>query len=68
MCTWYNGKPGRVIGIANRVPRKTGVLARILKGHIGQEENFQLLIRSVNASRLEEGGQREREREREEER
>lgn len=48
-----------------RVPRKTCVLARILKRHVGQEQNLQLLIRSVNASGLKEGDEgRGRERDR----
>lgn len=50
--TWKHRQPSRVVRIADRVPCETSVLARILKRHIGQEENLQLLICSVNASRL----------------
>lgn len=38
--TWKHRQPGRVVSIADRVPRQTSVLARILKRHIGQEENL----------------------------
>lgn len=38
--TWEHRQPGRVVSIADRVPCQTSVLARILKRHIGQEENL----------------------------
>lgn len=50
--------------IANRVPCQTSVLPRILKRHIGQVENLQLLIRSIYSRSLEKQGEMERERER----
>lgn len=38
--TWKHRQPGRVVSIADRVPCQTSVLARILKRHIGQQENL----------------------------
>lgn len=38
--TWKHRQPSRVVSIADRVPCQTSVLARILKRHIGQEENL----------------------------
>lgn len=37
---------------ADRVPCQASVLARILKGHVGQEQNLQLLIGRVYTGRL----------------
>lgn len=50
--TWQHRQPSRVVSIADRVPCQTSVLARILKRHIGQEQNLKLLICSVYTSRL----------------
>lgn len=50
--TWKHRQPGRVVSIADRVPRQASVLARVLKRHIGQEENLQLLVGGVNTGRL----------------
>lgn len=50
--TWKHRQPGRVVSIADRVARQASVLARVLKRHIGQEENLQLLVGGVNTGRL----------------
>lgn len=50
--TWKHRQPGRVISVADRVPRQASVLARVLERHIGQEENLQLLVGGVNTGRL----------------
>ena len=63
--TWKHRQPSSVIGDPNRITSQARILPSILQSYIGQEEDFNLLIRGVNTCGLGEGEEDEEEEEEE---